>query len=419
MAAQHPTFRACLIHSESTRRHVMIQRMARTFAAAGIAVTLIDQDSNPSGSDHGGFCYVRRSQVDWKGPTTVAWKLLRRIPSAVLKARFWWTALWIRSLTNAIRLAMASMGEPADCLIACDLVSALGALMASRLRRRPVIYCAFEMEAEQGEPDEARRSALHSLEALVVPRVDYLVTPNRPRAALYQDRYGTRNEPIVILNCPPTVDVPNRDRIRAALGLPASTRIVLYHGAMIPFRALDNLIQSAALFDPDVALVLMGQPGEYFKSVLAPILEQDQLRTRVFTLPFVTPEEVAPFVASADLGVVIYENVNLNNYYCAPMKLYEYLMMRVPFVGSDFPEIADLVREYQVGFTFNPADPVSIAEAVNSYFRKNDAERAEISEALARARTQFSWENEGWKWLTSLRLATKAERDPAKGAVAT
>lgn len=197
------------------------------------------------------------------------------------------------------------------------------------------------------------------------------------------------------------------------LGLAESTKIVIYHGAMIPFRALDKLIQSTQFFDPDVVLVLMGEQGEYFRTVLAPLLHDGRFKSKVFALPFVPPEAVSPFVASADLGVVIYQNVNLNNYYCAPMKLYEYLMLQIPIAGCDFPPISELLREYPVGVTFDPADSVSIAAAINFYFRKTDAEYAKTMDALKRARDRFSWEEEGSKWtdLVSSVLASSNSRD--------
>jgi glycosyltransferase involved in cell wall biosynthesis len=105
------------------------------------------------------------------------------------------------------------------------------------------------------------------------------------------------------------------------------------------------------------------------------------------------------YVASADLGVVIYRNINLNNYLCAPTKLYEFVMVGVPVVVSDFPELAAFLDEFPAGRTFDPEQPVSIAAAVNAFFRADEVEHLRCKQALERARRIFTWEQEGQKLL--------------------
>jgi glycosyltransferase involved in cell wall biosynthesis len=109
-----------------------------------------------------------------------------------------------------------------------------------------------------------------------------------------------------------------------------------------------------------------------------------------------------PYVASADLGVVIYKNVSLNNYLCAPTKLYEYIMARVPVVACDFPVMRELLDEYPIGFVFDSDDPVSIADAVNRFFRTDSAQRDEMARTLGHARQRFNWEHESQELLQLL-----------------
>ncbi|MFC2023737.1 glycosyltransferase, partial [Chloroflexota bacterium] len=252
----------------------------------------------------------------------MVWPVVRRLGSSKLSDLFWWWTMWLRMASNAAWLAWVAVRAEADCYLAEDLQSAWAALLAARFRRRPVIYDAHELESEQGYGEEVRvqQSFLRSLERSIVPRVDRLVVPNKARASVYEQRYRVASEPAVILNCPPASSALDSNKLREVLGLAESVRIVLYHGALIAHRALDNLVRSVTLFDEGIALVLIGEQSAYLQEVLIPLLSVERVEERVHFLSYVRPDEIAPYVASADLGIVIYENVNLNNYLCAPTK---------------------------------------------------------------------------------------------------
>jgi glycosyltransferase involved in cell wall biosynthesis len=350
------------------------------------------------------YGYLRASRLMWNGLVRLVWPIVRRIGSSKLDDRFWHWTLWLRMASNAAWQAWAAARVDADCYVAEDLQSAWAALLAARFRRRPVIYDAHEIESEQGcgEAVRIQRRFLQSLERKLVPQVDRLVVPNHLRAAFFTDRYGLRSEPVVVRNCPPAQSAPVGNGLREALGLSASMRLVLYHGAMIPHRALDNLIRSASYLEEGTALVLVGEQGDYFNQVLAPLREAERLQDRVFFLPFVPPEELAPYVASADLGIVIYENVNLNNYLCAPTKLYEFIMMEVPVAVCDFPEMAGFLREHPVGVSFDPRQPRSIADAVNGFLARGADDMLVVQRALEEARQRYTWERESLQWLKLL-----------------
>ena len=53
----------------------------------------------------------------------------------------------------------------------------------------------------------------------------------------------------------------------------------------------------------------------------------------------------------------------------APLKFFESLACGVPVVVSDFPGMADLVREHGCGLVIPPNAPKALAEAVNYLFR--------------------------------------------------
>jgi glycosyltransferase involved in cell wall biosynthesis len=157
---------------------------------------------------------------------------------------------------------------------------------------------------------------------------------------------------------------------------------------------LEELILSAHQFDDNVVLVVIGDQNAYYRDVLLPLWLSEGLQGRVFFLPYMEHDIIMPYIASADLGVVIYKNINRNNYLCAPTKLYEYFMANVPVVVCDFPEMRTMLDEYPVGLTFNPDDPASIAGAINAFFVTEQKRQAQINHYLTLARERFNWENE-------------------------
>lgn len=356
--------RICILHAQDHRKHVVIKRQIALFIKAGFQVSVVDQVDLPSDKMQSTYHHVSVARIQWQFLVHNLWRLIQRIPIKALSDRFWICVLGLRMLSNTLRMALVALQMNADYYVADDLQSAWAALLASRLRKRPVIYSAHELESEQGDDNPLRRQFLFALERKLIPQVDYFVVPNESRAKVYVQRYSPRTEPVVVLNCPPYQSgLEPSNRLRELLDLPQTTRVVLYFGALIPYRALDKLVQSAALFEKNTVLVIIGEQGEYFKGVLEPLYFANGLQNRVFFLPYIAHDEISNYVASADLGIVIYENVNLNNYLCAPLKLYELIMMRVPVAACNFPEITELFEKYPVGVTFDPQEPMSIAKA--------------------------------------------------------
>jgi glycosyltransferase involved in cell wall biosynthesis len=362
--------KVCILFSGDHRKHVVIQRKIASLQSWGYAVSVVDSSAIDDNASIAFPAYRHHvvTQTNTRLLVRTVWPIIRRVQQPRLSFGFWWSTLWLRTIFDALRMMRMALAERPDFYVAEDLQSAWGCLLAAQVHRQPVVYDAHELESEQGDPDPVRRHFLHSLEQKLIPRVDYLVVPNESRAAIYQERYSLRTAPIVIRNCPPFTEVPKSNKLRDVLGLPNSVHIVLYHGALIPYRALDNLIRSAAFFRDGIALVLIGEQGSYYHDVLEPLCHREPASNRIFCLPHMSPDEISSYVASADLGVVIYENVNLNNYLCAPLKLYEYVMMRVPVAMCEFPELRNFLGQYPVGVMFDPDDPLSIAQAVNNYF---------------------------------------------------
>jgi glycosyltransferase involved in cell wall biosynthesis len=388
-----------VLFSQEHYTHPIIRRQLVTLGALGCVLTVLDGGSPDDKVP--GVQYVARQirAVSLARLGKLVWKPLQRVAPAAGEG--WWTLVhFLQALLTSIRYATAALRVDADYYQAHDLYSLLPALIAGTLRRRRAVYDAHELVSEQGDPRSMRNAFERHLERWLVPRAAVVLVPSASRADVYVRRCGLRAAPTVILNCPPTTDRRPSSILRERLGLAASSRIVLYHGTFMAGRALEELVAAVQYFEPGTVLVLMGEQNEYFERVLKPLSEARDVRGRVFCLPFVDPGQVMDYVSSAHLGIVIYKNINLNNYFCAPTKLYEYLMAGVPVIVSEFPDMVALLAEFPVGRACDPDDPVSIATAINEWLRGSFQEQRSVAEALEDARRTFNWERESQKLLT-------------------
>ena len=364
---------------------------------AGYSLTVIEPEGAKP-SETVDYDLLRVRPVRLRRLAKGVWLFLRRLAPALGEA--WWTLIYaLGLLLTALRYARHALSQKADVYQAHDLDTLGAAVVAGKLARRPIIYDAHELVSEQGDPHSLRNRFLRHLEQWLIPHVDRLLVPNLSRAHVYHQRYHLRAEPTVILNCPPRSPVVKTNTLRERLGLSASTRVVLYHGTLMAGRALEELVLAARGFEADIVLVIIGEQNAFYHDVLKPLWARERLAERVLFLPYVPPDEIMSYVASADLGVVIYKNINLNNYLCAPTKLYEYFMAGVPVVACDFPEMRSLLEEYPVGHLFDPDTPSSIADAVNEFLSKERDREDELRHTLSLARERFNWEAESRKLL--------------------
>jgi glycosyltransferase involved in cell wall biosynthesis len=235
------------------------------------------------------------------------------------------------------------------------------------------------------------KPALVRLERRWAHEVDQVLTVNQAYAELLARQLSVPVPPVV-LNTPNrwTPPEPPPDRIRAATGVPAGTAVVLYQGQLLSQRGIEQSIE-AILELPGAILALLGF-GTWEEHLRA-IAAEAPYAGRVFVLPAVTPEELLPWTASADVMVMPIQPTSVNHEFTTPQKLWEAMAAGVPVVASDLPGMADVVTGTGVGVLCDPTRPASIAEAIRSLLAPPAEERAAFRRhVLAVAHERYTWE---------------------------
>jgi glycosyltransferase involved in cell wall biosynthesis len=104
-------------------------------------------------------------------------------------------------------------------------------------------------------------------------------------------------------------------------------------------------------------------------------------------------DELHQYTVQAELGMSLEENLGLNYYYALPNKLFDYIQAGVPVVVSDFPEMAKVVRDYNIGMAVNDRNPENFAAILNEMLT-NEELRSTWKHNLVNASNELCWERE-------------------------
>lgn len=192
-------------------------------------------------------------------------------------------------------------------------------------------------------------------------------------------------KPSLVMNCPPYVEQPRTDRLRAALGLAPDQKLFLYQGALSNGRGVNVMLDAfAAQSDASNVLVCMGY---------GPM--EDEVRQKagdsknVFFHPAVAPDVLLQYTASADYGISFTEDTCLNNRYCLPNKLFEYLMAGIPVIVSNLVEMKSLVLREQVGVAAESNTAAGLLDAMKTLLAMD---YSALVAATRAARKKYCWE---------------------------
>jgi glycosyltransferase involved in cell wall biosynthesis len=286
--------------------------------------------------------------------------------------------------------------EGVDVVHAHDLNTLPVGAALSRATGARLIYDSHELYPEVSTLSPLEARVWRVVERALIGRADEVVTVCESIAGELSARHGVPR-PHVLLNCPPR-PVPasgDRDLLRRKAGLAGDEPLVLYQGGFVPNRGLAAFVRAGHHVRRGT-LVLMGWGR--LEEELRAIVAAEGLEGRVVITGPVPPEELAAYTSGADVGVIPYEPVGLNNTYTTPNKLFEYMAAGVPIVASHLPEIVRFVHGLDVGTTFPAAEPRAIAAAIDEVL--GDPERAAAMRANAlRASEQLCWEVESRKLL--------------------
>lgn len=81
-------------------------------------------------------------------------------------------------------------------------------------------------------------------------------------------------------------------------------------------------------------------------------------------------EEIEDVLLNYHIGFAFYSNVNLNNYYFAPNKIFQYLNSRIAIITNDYPGLLDIIEKNNIGVCINEISTQSLRNAIMHIYEK-------------------------------------------------
>jgi len=247
-----------------------------------------------------------------------------------------------------------------------------------------VVYDAHEFETEIDTLSPAGKRISYWLEKLLIKHADQVITVSESIAAAYVDLYQIP-KPRLILNAPSYADVPESDILRKELGIEKEKSIFLFQGALSPGRGIELMLRTA-MEKPleNSVFVFMG-----YGVLQTEIQNTAKQCSHVFFHPAVSPDQLLTYTASADFGMVLIDGHGLNNEYCMPNKLFEYLMAGLPVVSSDIREVRRVVQANEIGIVIPDLEPAAVRKGLICV---QAIDRQFLKSRIDRVRTIYNWE---------------------------
>ncbi|HEV7767549.1 MAG TPA: glycosyltransferase [Thermoanaerobaculia bacterium] len=236
------------------------------------------------------------------------------------------------------------------------------------LRRGDVLVVHAKTEAE----DAARRLGLS--------------TPHPPLAPSLLSK-GEKAAPRIVQTFLPVHElggaIPSREDARRTLGLDGN--VALFFGHVRPFKGLDIALNAWRQLTTNVTLVVAGEAwwkGEEEYRAIAQGLTNVRLDFR-----FIPDSEIATYFAATDVVLAPYRieaqsGVALTAFHFAR-----------PVIATNVGGLPEIIDEGANGMLVPPENPTALAQAIDTFFARED--RATMERHAAASARRYSWEEYG------------------------
>lgn len=238
-------------------------------------------------------------------------------------------------------------------------------------------------------------------ERILSRRCDLVICNEINRAKVMELFHGLSQTPAVIrTSLPEPWHIPEGCGMRASLlsRIPSIRRdgaiFIAAGGPFMPRRKSRELVQALAHLGDEFHLVFTGMPeGSDRMRDCRKCAEDAGVADRIVFLERLEYFDLLSLYSSCDIGVLLYCDTDLANFYQGPGRVTEYMRSGIPFVTSDYPGLELLVLKYGAGAVADPNSPKDIARALETLKPVNDRARAETARRLMdTARSVLSYE---------------------------
>jgi hypothetical protein len=298
----------------------------------------------------------------------------------------------LTSFFNQMRFAREAAkviaAGPADTVVCVSIEAVMAGVLAKR--RRPQLRLVFDNNELQIESFESRmkRAIWRPIHNYAVRRCDVIIHAESNRMAYFKEHYPGKDKPqLVIENFPFLV-------AERAEGMVVGDQIrVIYLGGFGAGRYTFEIIDAFASLKSGICLDIVGFGSSAFVTEVEKRIDRVG-GGRIRVLPPVPYLQVGKLLRDYHIGLAFYRNTDLNNFYCAPNKVYDYLMNGMPVISNAYPGLIQVLEAHEVGVCLEEVDAPSLDAAIDKIVKQRLWEN--ITPAI---RERYSWEGQRAKYL--------------------
>lgn len=295
------------------------------------------------------------------------------------------------------RLFMVLLFSRCKLMIANDLDSLLANFLAYKIKsivfRKNVqlIYDSHELFTEVPELNGRpfAKNVWLLIEKMILPGIKYSYTVCESISEEYSRKYGVKMQ--VVRNLPFCgQQVDEKKELIPILKQYTGKRLILYQGALNIGRGIEHVIHAMELIN-NAVFIIIGD-GD-IKNKLKSIVENKSLEEKVHFVGKITFNSLSAYTKSADIGIVLQEDLSLSYRFVLPNRLFDYIHAELPVIASDLPEIRKIFLENEIGLLVSDLYPENLAQKI-TYLLDDSEKRNQIKEKMKLVKEKYCWENE-------------------------
>ncbi len=263
------------------------------------------------------------------------------------------------------RLFFILLTNKFEYIFANDLDTLPAAYLASRLRRKPLLYDSHELFTEV--PELVSRPLIQriwkSLEKRILPNLDEMITVNESIATIFQSNYQI---PISVVRNVPQKQASLQALSKKELGLKDNQKMLIIQGSGLNVqRGIEEAVLAMQKID-NAVLFLVGD-GDVIPQVKKMVASKN-LKEKVRFIDRLPYQQLLQYTAAADLGLALDKPLSLNYALALPNKVFDYIQAHTPILSSQLIEIEKLVSKYDCGEVIKEVTAEAIVQKVNELF---------------------------------------------------
>ena len=274
---------------------------------------------------------------------------LKRLKSRTLKS----TPRIIKHVLEVAELSMKFYwyvrNVKADIIHCHDVQCLPVATLLARMHDAKLIYDSHELQSDRNGISRLLGKLTVIVERFLWKNISGLIVVSKSIGSWYTEHIGSLPTE-VIYNAPVSSDqiATDENYLRQHFNIPNHETIYIYIGLFVKGRGIEDAIYTFSNMT-DAHLVFMGHgdlEGEIHRAVA--------VNENIHLHQAVPHDEVTHIARSADVGLAVIENISLSDYLCLPNKVFEYACSGLQIIGSNFPEISDMLELHDLGLTYDP-----------------------------------------------------------------